>query len=161
ARSIAFSRISVPLISAARPDRAAICFPFGWLRSFRVSRALLEGDVVVENCPRIYRHLPGFLDVELDKRDLVSPDRPQELLDELDRQMLTGAAAVAEAERRIAGRVDHRVGNAVDLAIDGAECRVGHFYIATVFDRKGFLGERTPCQTDFPDPGLIVGRTGW
>src|SRR5215831_17100537 len=75
--------------------------------------------------------------------------------------MLTGAAAVAEAERRIASRVDHRVGNAVDLAIDGTKCRIGHFYIATVFDRKGFLGERTPCQTDFPDPGSIVSRTGW
>src|SRR5215468_8300963 len=75
--------------------------------------------------------------------------------------MLTGAAAVAEAERRIAGRVDHRVGNAVDLAIDGTKCRVGHFYIATVFDRKGFFVERTSCQTDFSDPGLIVGRTGW
>src|SRR5215813_3668406 len=75
--------------------------------------------------------------------------------------MLPGAAAVAEAEWRIAGRVDHRVGNAVDLAIDGTKCRVGHFYIATVFDRKGFLGERTPCQPDLPDPGLIVSRTGW
>src|SRR5215471_1243233 len=75
--------------------------------------------------------------------------------------MLTGAAAVAEAERRIAGRVDHRVGNTVDLAIDGTKCRIGHFYIPTVFDGKGCLAERTPCQAHFPDPGFIVGRTGW
>src|SRR5262245_8014375 len=75
--------------------------------------------------------------------------------------MLTCAAAVAEAERRIVGRVDHRMWSAVDLAIDGTKCRISHFYIATVFDRKGFLGERTRCQTDFPNPRLIVSRTGW
>src|SRR5262249_25813004 len=74
-----------PMTTTSDTSDGGIRFCLGWLCSFRVLRALLKGDVVVENCPWIHRHLPGFLDVELDKRDLVSPDRPQELLDELDR----------------------------------------------------------------------------
>ena len=105
---------------------------------------LLERDVVVEDCPWIYGHLLWIVEGKLDERDLVLPDLFQELLDELHREVLSSAAAIAESEGSIASRVAYRMRRAVDYAVYGAERTVGHLHVAPVLDGEGRLREGTP-----------------
>ena len=75
-------------------------------------------------------------DVELVELDLALPNLPQEILEDLDRQLLAGAAAIAEAERREARIVANRQRLAVDDAIDGAEAAIVDRGLAAVLSRR-------------------------
>src|SRR5215472_699632 len=68
-----------------------------------------------------------MIKVEANELDPVPPGVSQAILDELDGHHLAAAAAVAESERRVAGRVAYRVRRAVDHSVDSAECAVGQF----------------------------------
>src|SRR5262249_10999690 len=50
---------------------------------------LLVSDVVVEDCPWVHWHSPRVLEIKLDERDVVPPNRSQKLLDELYREILS------------------------------------------------------------------------
>ena len=77
---------------------------------------------------------PGLRQIELMKGDLVPPHLAQEVLEDLDRQLLTRAAPIAEAEGREAGVVADRHRLAVGDAEDRAEAAVGQPGLAPVAD---------------------------
>jgi hypothetical protein len=59
-----------------------------------------EPDIVADDGRWSDRQRLRIGDIELLELDLVLPDLPQEVLEHLDRELLAGAAAVAEAELR-------------------------------------------------------------
>ncbi|MFD1522971.1 hypothetical protein [Pseudonocardia yunnanensis] len=77
-----------------------------------------------------------ILQVEPHELDPSQPYRSQELFDEFCGELLTGAAAVTEAEARVSGRVAHRVLGTVEHAVGGAERAVGQLGPAAVADHE-------------------------
>ena len=67
-----------------------------------------EGDVIVNDGGRPDRDLPGGGQIELHKLDLVLPHLPEEVLEHLDRELLSWAASIAKAERGEPRIVDDR-----------------------------------------------------
>src|ERR1700735_3059101 len=72
-----------------------------------------EADIVLDHGIRPNRHATGVCQIQLAKHDLVAPDLAQEILEDLDRQLLTRAAAIAKAERSKAGIVASRMAGAI------------------------------------------------
>src|SRR5215208_1042461 len=93
-----------------------------------------ESNHVVDDGARPDCHARWLIEVELVKLNPGCPGQAQERFDELHVEQLPGAAAVAEAERRVSGGVAYGVGRAVDHAIDGAKYAVGQLRPAAVLD---------------------------
>ena len=89
------------------------------------------------------------------KGDLVPPHLAQEVLEDLDRQLLTRAAPIAEAEGREAGVVADRHRLAVGDAEDRAEAAVGQPGLATVAHLESGQVEGAAGKTDLPAFGLV------
>ena len=94
-------------------------------------------------------------DVEFVELDPALPNFSQEILEDLDRELLAGTAAIAEAERRKARIVTDRQGLAVDDTKDGPKAAIVDSGFASVLDLEGVAVEGTFGKADLLALGFV------
>lgn len=95
-----------------------------------------ENDIIVDHRVRSDRDRPGVGQIEFAENDLVTPDLTKEILENLDRQLFTGTAAVAETKRRKASIVADRLRLTIHHTEHRAETAIGYPDFSAVFDFK-------------------------
>src|SRR5262245_29431371 len=91
-----------------------------------------ETDIVTDYQPDSDSKRFGIRDIEFLELNFALPHLPQEILNKIDRDLLAGAAAISEAERRKAGIVADRQRPAFDNAVDGPKAAVVDCRLAPV-----------------------------
>src|SRR5215213_8900126 len=134
-----------------------------WPRIFLLARRLAswrrahvlpgERDDVVDDGARPHGQSFRIGEIERDKPESARPGSAQELFDDRDGEKLAGAAAIPEAEGRVAGGVADRVCRAINDAIDGAKHAVGQFRLAAIGD-----GQRCDWEGATGEPHLLAPR---
>src|SRR3984885_8120010 len=107
-----------------------------------------EPDVVVDHRARPNRNPSGCRLVEIVEDDLVTRHFAEKVGEHVDRHLLTGAAPIAEAERREAGVIADGRRRPTGHREHSAEAAVGKAGLAAVAHRKGRDVERATRQTD-------------
>jgi hypothetical protein len=95
-----------------------------------------EADIIVDHRVRSDRDPPRVGQIEFAENDLVTPDLAEKILENLDRQLFPGTAAVAETKRRKAGIVADRLRLIIHYTEHRAETAIGYPDLSAVFDFK-------------------------
>jgi hypothetical protein len=103
-----------------------------------------EADIIVDHRVRSDRDPPRVGQIEFAENDLVTPDLAEKILENLDRQLFPGTAAVAETKRRKAGIVADRLRLIADIPL--TEYRLDVASTRFMTRRRG--GDFCPPKTD-------------
>src|SRR4029077_3405277 len=101
------------------------------------------------------RDLSGIWQMQIHELDLVVPHFTQKVLENLDRELLAGAAPIAEAERGEPGIVADRQWLAVGYAEDSAEPAIGQARLSPIGDIECGNVKGASGKTDLLALGLV------
>jgi hypothetical protein len=131
---------------ARRPKRELRCRTLG---------GSTEPEVVLNHSGRSDRHATRICQIELAKDDLVAPDLAQEILEYLNRQLLTRTPPVSKAEWSKTRIVTNRMARPVYNPENCAESTIRDVGLTPVFHLEICDVERTPREADLP--ALVIG----
>ena len=114
-----------------------------------------EPNVVINDCARSDGKRFRIGDVELLELGFTLPHLPQEIRENVDRELLAGTATIPETEGRIASIVADRQRLAIDDSINRAKATILQRGFSAILDVEGLSVEGALGKADLLTPGFV------